>query len=420
MSEFQFSRARRGYIVGVLTLVYALNLIDRQIVIILQDQIKHEFALSDKQLGLMTGLAFVCLYSVCSLLFAPLADRHVRRTIIAAAIALWSAATASVGLAQSYSQLLLARVGVGVGEAGSGPAAYSMIADMFPEERRGFPTALFSSGVYFGILCGFAGGGWLGATLGWRHTLIVLGFVGLVIAVLVRLTVAEPERQRPTSPQSAISTLQVFRIMLRNKAFTHLLVGCALFAMVGTGSNAFMPSYMMRVHGLSVATVGAWLGLVLGVGGAVGSLVSGVVADRLGGSSVARYPILVGSALAISLPFYLGAFLAPSGAVALGLYCVAAVLYPMYLTPSIMVTYRTVPPEARARATALVLILFTGIGLGIGPLAVGVLSDIFTPRYGPDGLRYALAVTAMVGGVWSIIHQVMAYRRMREAVAYPV
>ncbi|MBB4155078.1 putative MFS family arabinose efflux permease [Sphingomonas jinjuensis] len=406
---------RRLYVVGVLTLVYAVSIIDRQIVIILQDQLKLEFSLNDKQLGLMTGPAFVVLYLAAGLLIAPLADRHNRRTLVAASVIVWSAATAAAGLAQSYIQLVLARAGVGVGEAGSGPAAYSMIADMYPDGKRGLPTSIFSSGVYLGILTGLAGGGWLGAILGWRRTLVVLGVFGLAVGVLVRLSVAEPTRR--STDQSGAAELpfrEVVRTLGAAPGIIHLLIGSSLFSMAGNGAVSFMPPFLLRLHAMDVAHVGLWLGIIIGCGGAIGSAVSGVVADRLCGNVLARYPLLIGFALLLAVPFYVAAFLAPTGAWALGLFVVPALLYPVYLTPSLMVLYRVVPPRARARAVAVLLSTFTGVALGFGPMVVGALSDYFGARMGPEGLRIALIVSVSISSAWALIHFWLAHVAMRR------
>ncbi|MDA7853342.1 MFS transporter, partial [Porticoccaceae bacterium] len=276
------SPAYRRYVLVLLTLVYALNFIDRQILVILQESIKADMDLSDSQLGLLTGFAFAIFYVSVGIPIARWADVGNRRNIVSLAIAVWSGMTALSGLTQNFWQLLLARIGVGVGEAGGSPPSHSIISDYYPAEQRGSALSFYSTGVYLGILFGFLIGGWINSQFGWRAAFFVVGVPGFLVALLVRFTIREPLRggldgrahETPATFGATLSKLKSFG------SFRLFAIGAGLNAFSSYGIGNFMPSFLIRSHDFTSMQVGTSLALITGIGGALGTYFGGVLADR--------------------------------------------------------------------------------------------------------------------------------------------
>lgn len=383
----------------VLTTVYTFNFIDRQILVILQEPIKNELGLSDAQLGLLTGFSFAVIYVCAGIPIAWLADRSNRRNIIAASLALWSGMTALSGLVTSYSQLIFARLGVGLGEAGGSPPAHSMISDYFPPEQRGTALSLYTSGIYLGVLCGFAGGGYIAETFGWRNAFFIVGVPGILFSLVVLLVIREPLRGRwdSVSAPAKVSLKETMTVLKQRPAFWWIAMGCAMTSFVAYGNGNFYPSYLMRSHGFTVAGVGLALGLVSGVAGAIGTFMGGFLADRWGRQDQRWYlwvPI-AGNLMAIAPMSY--ALLGEDPAVILIVLFPANVLNSLYLGPSIAMCQSLVAPGMRAMSSAILFFILNMIGLGLGPVLVGVLSDSFAEVYGDNNLRYAMMVTLLIG-----------------------
>ena len=300
-SDGLFSPATRNYALGVLVVVYTFNFIDRQILSILLEPIKLELGLSDTALGLLTGFAFALFYATLGIPIARYADKNNRRNLIALALAIWSGMTALSGLAQNFWQLLAARIGVGVGEAGCSPPAHSMIADYFPAENRATALGIYSLGIPVGILFGFLAGGWLNEFFGWRVAFFVVGIPGLILAVLVRFTLAEPTRgmaEGRIDSGEQPGVMETFRFMWRKKSFRHLAFGGALTAFVGYGLVTWVPSFLVRSHGMETGEIGTWLGLILGIPGGIGIAAGGWMADKLGSRDTRWYLWVVSVATA--------------------------------------------------------------------------------------------------------------------------
>ncbi|MBK7168104.1 MAG: MFS transporter [Gammaproteobacteria bacterium] len=398
------SRAYRGYVLAVLTAVYALNFIDRQLLVILQEPIKLELGLSDTQLGLLSGLAFPVFYVICGIPIARLAESRSRRNVIAFSIVAWSVMTAVCGLAQNYTQLLLARMGVGVGESGGSPPSHSMISDMYPPGQRSTALSIFSTGVNIGILGGFLLGAWLNEFFGWRSVFLLVGLPGVLFALLVGFTVAEPARGRsdPHAREEVPPTVgQAVRLLWSKPTFRYVALACAMqsFGMYGMGS--WFPSYLIRTHGMSVVEVGTWLALLAGGVGALGALAGGYLTDYLGQRDRRWYlwvPMIAGI---VVVPFALAAFLVDSGHAALALNALPLFLSYMYLGPTLAVAHSLVGARMRALTSALMFFVLNLIGMGLGPLFTGLTSDLLMPAVGADSLRYALIATlalASLGG----------------------
>ncbi|MBT3459604.1 MAG: MFS transporter [Halieaceae bacterium] len=389
----------RWLVLVVLTIVYTFNFIDRQILVILQEPIKAELGLSDAQLGVLTGFSFALIYVCAGIPIAWLADRSNRRNIIAGSLALWSGMTALSGMVGSYSQLVLARLGVGLGEAGGSPPAHSMISDYFPPEKRGTALSFYTAGIYLGILFGFAGGGYIAETYGWRNAFFIVGIPGLFFALIVLLLVREPLRGRWDLGQSAAksSLNETISTLRQRQAFWWIAFGCAMTSFVAYGNGNFYPSYLMRTHGFTVAEVGFALGLVSGVAGAIGTFMGGYLADRWGQDDKRWYvwiPI-IGNCLAI-VPMTF-AILSDNATLVLLVLFPANILNSLYLGPSIAMCQSLVSPAMRAMASAVLFFILNMIGLGLGPVIVGILSDSFASVFGANNLRYAMLCALTLG-----------------------
>jgi predicted MFS family arabinose efflux permease len=278
------SRARAWYVLAVLVLVYAVNFIDRNILSVLLQPIKEEMQVSDTWMGLLTGPAFAIFYTFAGIPIARVADRGSRVVVMAVGIAFWSLMTAVSGQARSFAQLAAARVGVGVGEASATPAAHSLLSDYFPPRQRTRALAIYNGGASLGVLFGLLLGGWLATSVGWRMAFAVVGLPGLLVALLVWLTVPEPRRGTSEGRVDAGDPPglgETLRYLLAMPSFRHVAVATALYSIAAYCLLGWAPTFMLRVHGLSLAEIGLKLGLVIGIAGAVGQYAGGVLCDRL-------------------------------------------------------------------------------------------------------------------------------------------
>ncbi len=404
------SSGYRSYVLTLLTIVYAFNFIDRQILVILQESIKTDMNLSDSQLGLLTGFAFAIFYVSVGIPIARWADVGNRRNIVALAISVWSIMTALSGLAQNYVQLLLARIGVGVGEAGGSPPAHSMISDYYPAEQRGRALSIYSTGVYIGILCGFLIGGFINQYFGWRIAFFAVGIPGLLIALLVRFSIREPERgasdeiQRSNAPTIA----ETFSTLWRLKSFRLLAFGTGLTAFTGYGVGNFLPSFLIRSHEFTILQVGISLSMIAGFGGIIGTYFGGYCADKLGLKDQRWYLWVSVAAGLVGTPFMLFAFYLESSTLVLIMLFFAILCGACYLGPTIAITHTLVHPRMRAMASAVLFFILNLIGLGLGPVFVGVVSDFLAPSLGSESLRYSLAITTAFGVLGCIIFALAA------------
>ena len=400
--DTEYSTAYNRFVLVMLTIVYAFNFIDRQILVILQEPIKADMGLSDAQLGLLTGFSFALVYVTAGIPIAYWADRGNRRNIVSLALAVWSGMTALSGFVQNYAQLLLARVGVGIGEAGGSPPAHSMISDYFPPERRGTALSIYTMGIYIGILIGFALGGVIAQSFGWRTAFLVVGIPGVLFAVVLRLTVKEPRRGRwdnLDSDAARPSVRETLTLLKRRPSFWYIATGCALTSYVSYGNGNFFPSFLIRSHGLSLAQVGVILALVAGIAGAIGTFLGGYLSDRFGASDKRWYLWVPLLGLVAGIVPYFYVLLSDHTVSVLGTLVFVNIATTLYLGPSIAMSHALVPPSMRAVASAVLFFVLNMIGLGLGPLLTGVLSDLLRESFGDQSLRYAMVTTAMVGFV---------------------
>lgn len=415
-----FSPAVRNYALSVLVLVYTFNFIDRQILSILLEPIKQDLQLSDTALGMLTGFAFAVFYATLGIPIARYADRGNRRNLIALALTIWSAMTAVSGLAQNFWQLLIARIGVGVGEAGCSPPAHSMIADYFPAHNRATALGIYSLGIPIGILFGFIAGGWLNEFFGWRVAFFVVGVPGLILALLVKLTLREPSRgmaegRRDEEAQPGIK--DTFAYLWRKRSFRHLAAGGALSAFVGYGIVTWVPSFLIRSYDMTTGEVGTYLGLILGIPGGIGIALGGYLADRFGARDTRWYLWVVPVALILTMPFSVGVYLSDTATASLLFLILPILLGNFYQATTFSQTQGMATLRMRAVASALMLFLLNIFGMGAGPQAVGMLSDLLSDSYGQESLRYSLLIFSFVN-IWAAYHFYVAGKYLKEDLVH--
>jgi predicted MFS family arabinose efflux permease len=388
---------KRHGILLILTLTYVVAFVDRQLLAVLQESIKHDLKLSDTDLGLLSGTSFALFYVAFGIPLARFADRWVRRDVIAISMAIWSVMTALTGFAQNFTHIAVARIGVGIGEAGCNPPGYSMLSDIYSPRHRATAMAVYAMGASFGIMVGFLFGGWLNDAVGWRSAFLLLGTPGIILALIIKLRVPEPVRTGASAPIA--SFMSGLRFLASRRTLRRMALGVFFAAVAMYGPIVWGASYFIRVHHMSVAQVGAWLALVLGVGGALGQFGAGLLGDYLGRSDQRWYfwqPALV---LLLSVPLLAGGFLASSGHLAMLLLCAPMMLSASYASVSLATLSRIAPPDFTATATALFLAIASGGGLGIGAGVIGLISDRLSPIYGADSLRYSLLLVVPLTSV---------------------
>jgi len=382
----------KWFVLFLLTVVYAFNFMDRQVLIILQEDIKKDLLLSDTQLGLLTGLAFAILYTTLGIPIAKFADKHNRKNILALSLSFWSLMTMLCGRAQNFFHLLLARMGVSAGEAGGVPPSHSIISDYFPANQRATALGIYSSGVFFGVIMGFGLGGWIAANYGWRLAFYALGLLGILLAIYLTFAIKEPIRGQQENEDTVTESPSfkiVFSSLLQQKSFryTCFAIAASNFA---SSSLTFFPSYMMRALKVDLVTIGLVLGLTAGLGGVVGTLVGGRIAD-VKGSTNKKWYLYVPLASCI-LTLLTGCFVIFTNDAKFAL----ATIFPNILASSLSigpvfaVGQSLAKPHMRAMATAIMLLFSNGIGSSFGPLFTGLLSDYFEPTFGDFSLRYAI------------------------------
>lgn len=397
----------RSYALLLLMTVYSANFIDRQLLSILQEPIKIELNLSDGQLGVLTGVSFAFFYVLAGIPIARYADRGNRRNVIAYSVGVWSLMTAVSGAALNYFHLLLARIGVGIGEAGCSPPAHSIISDIFPPKKRASAIAFYSMGVNIGILFGFLFGGWLNEYFGWRVAFVVVGLPGILLAVLVRTTLAEPIRGHHEDKKLAsnrVSFIDVLSLLWSRLSFRHMCFAASLSAFAGNSSNSWTASFMMRSHGMSSGELGTWLAMIVGLGGAIGVLGGGLLADKLASRDRRWYLWLPAIANLACVPFLVAVYSVDNAYTALLLSVIPGLLFNVYLGTTIATTQSLVGLRMRATASAILMLVANIIGLGLGPLSVGILSDYLLPSYGTDSLKQAMLILLPFFMCWSSLH----------------
>lgn len=414
-SEKLKSPKYRTYVLYTLVVVYIFNFLDRQIVTILAEPIKNDLGLNDTQIGLMTGLAFALFYTVLGIPIARLADRASRVNIISIALVVWSGMTAVCGMAQNFGQMLAARIGVGVGEAGCSPPAHSLIADYFPPEQRASALSIYALGIPLGSILGLLAGGWIAEFWGWRVAFFAVGLPGVLLAIVVKMTLLEPIRgmSDPAAIRGAAQPPlgETLSTLLRNRTMMHIAMGGALTSFVGYGLGQWLPAYFIRIHEMGIAETATYFGLVLGVASAIGTFIGGNLADRLAQRDERYYAWLPAAGVLFAFPFYLAAMMSNQPYIAIAILVLPSLLNSLWLGPAFGTIQNLAPQNMRALASAILLFILNIIGLGLGPFLVGVLSDLLEPSYGIQSLRYAIII-ATVAYFWAGAHFLLAGRNI--------
>jgi MFS family permease len=403
------SRHYKRYLLLLLLFILGFNFADRTALGLVLDDIKTDLSLTDTQLGFLSGIAFAVFYSIMGIPIARWADRGNRVLIIGLTTAVWSAAVALCGIVGNYLQLLLARIAVGVGEAGCVPPANSLIADFFSRAERPRAVAMYMQGIPASLLIGYFVSGWLSQFYGWRTMFVLIGLPGLVLAAVAWLSMKEPRRSSAGRGakvwRAQASFKEVCATLWVNRTFRHLLYAYSVFFFFSYGGFQWTPAFFVRSFGLKTGELGTWLAVVYGVGSIVGTYWIGEWASRRAPHDERRQ--LRGLALLLVVSGILGALVyiphfAPDrywAFVWLGLSTLAG----MINGPAFAAIQTLVPERMRATAVALVYLFANLIGLGFGPWVVGALSDFLRPWQGAESLRYAL-LTLSPGYFWVSWH----------------
>jgi len=397
--------SRRYYVLAILTVVYALNFLDRTIFNVLIEPIKKEFVLSDTTMGLLAGFGFVLFYSALGIPIARIADRLNRRNIVAIAFAFWSAMTFLCGMAASVTTLALARIGVGIGESAGTPASQSILADLFDKNERPRALGVHAIGTHLGVFLGYFIGGYVNQLYGWRMAFFSAGLPGIALAALLWLTISEPRRGATAEtfvPEPLGPTL---RFLASQRTFLIVLISFCLTTYTNYATAAWIPPFLARVHHLSSAQIGTYAGTFKGLFGMAGTLIGGLavaqIARRDDPWKLWAPAIMSG----LAGPVFALCMLTPDFATMVAALAATSFLVGFHLGPIFAIAQTVARPSMRALASAIVLL--TATCFGQGPLAVGMINDALKGAYGNDAVRYSLlsaAVTTTLGAllfVWA-------------------
>jgi predicted MFS family arabinose efflux permease len=389
----------RNWSLALLFAAGALNIFDRQIVNILAQAIKVDLSISDARLGLLTGTAFGLFYSVLGIPLGRLADRVDRVKLIAAAMALWSAFTALSAVAGSFTQLFMARLGVGIGEAGSQPASTTLVADLFPEGRRASALSLLLVSTPVGSFLGLLLGGYVGTLLGWRAAFLLAGIPGLILAMIMIATSRDPKFAERRADSQGPALRDTLRMFASSPRLRWLVVGAVCWSFLIYASGAWLPPFFIRVYGMTTAQIGRFAAIAVGLGGALGTIGGGFVCDLLRRRVRDVELKMLMIALCMAVPLLLATLLSGSRSTALVCMILFDVFAFSYLTPTVVLIQKAVTAESRGLAIAVGLSISTILNLGLGLPLVGLLSDVLTPTQGHGAIRYALALGAIAAGL---------------------
>ena len=389
-----------GYGLFVLFLANFLNIADRALLGIVVDPVKADLQLTDTQMSIVSGSAFVLFNLLVGLFIARWVDRGNRKHILLAGVALWSGATALTGLAQGFYTLGITRILVGAGEATAFPVAISMISDLFAAPRRPRAISIFQSSIFVGLVVGSILAGVLAAAHGWRAMFIMCGLSGFVLVLLIAMTLREPVRvqdggAREEAPQES-NLLQAITHLVALRGFVPLSLGMAFAGMTVAVLPTWAPAFLLRSHDVPLSAVGALIGPAVGLGGISGTIVAGILASHLvrkRGKEV--YGILVPLiAVPLATPFFLIFIFAPSLTVAMTGATMMNFLLASVMGPCIAMAISIAPARMRAVSSTLMLLASGIIGGAIAPVIVGAVSDLLEPQFGTNSLRYGLATMA--------------------------
>lgn len=406
--------AAAHFSLALLFVISLFNYTDRYMIAILLPNIKQEFQLSDTQMGFLTGIAFTLFYVVMGVPIARLADKHSRKKILVIALALWSCMTAACGLAQNFLQLVVARMLVGIGEAGSSPPSYSAISDLYPPHRRATAMAVYLAGAPAGILIGFILGGWLAEEYGWRFALVAVGAPGLLFSLLLIRFFKEPRRGNADGLSDA--RVMPFReglaALLANRTFRHAAMGSAFYNALAVAYVNWMPSFFVRSHGLGLRETGIVLALVFGPAQIAGLLAGGFFSDKLARFDVRWYLRVPAIVMLVAAPVFMLSLGVRSTTLALVCLAIPLLVGGMQVSPIFAITQSLVDVRMRAVASAVLILVINLVSGGVGPIAVGFISDVLEPGLGAQSLKYALLIITPVFSLWAALHYYLGSRHI--------
>lgn len=423
-----FSTGYTRYVLGIVFLIQIFNNVDRTVLSILVEPIKKDFDMSDTQMGAAMGLAFTIVYTLTALPVARWADFGVRRSIVAGALLIWTGFTAVTALVQNFTQLFLARMGVGIGEAGGIAPSLSLLSDYLPPERRGRGLSVVSMGAVTGMGLGMVVGGWINEVWGWRWAFVAAGVPGMALAGVVRLTVREParggsEKGVPLLGRDSLS--RVFKHMLGMPTYVCIVVANAFAIFAVMGRNLWEPSFIIRSYEMGTADAGLWYFLTSPMPSMLGIYLGGMFADRFAVRDHRWYMWVPAIGQAISIPLLCAFLLWPaSDRVSLPfglpeipvafLFSVVGSVFSTFFTAPFLATIQSLAMlRMRAMAAAMSSTVSSFVGMCAGPLLVGVLSDGFEVRFGQEALRYSLLVPT-IAPIGSIVFCLLGARTIRS------
>ncbi len=398
----------RNVVLGMLLVVYIFNFVDRQILSILAAPIQAELELDDGEMGLLGGLAFALLYSTMAVPLAALADRKSRTWVITISLAAWSGFTALCGLAQNFWHIFLARLGVGIGEAGGVAPSYALIGDYFPSSQRATALSIYSLGIPIGSGLGVIAGGYIAATVDWRTAFFAVGLAGLVITPIFKLLVRDKAKPKaaadePVAAPASPTLHETAGVLARKPSFWFLSFGAAMSSMLGYGIAFWLPSLLIRSFGFDLVQASQFFGALLLIGGIAGVMAGGLLADRLGSRDRAFYSWLPGVGFFLGAPLFAAGISSSDATFAFLLFLLPQALAYVWLGPVLSAIQHLVEPAARSTASALFLLINNLIGLGGGIYALGALSDFLTPIYGDESLRWSMLYALGLYGVAALL-----------------
>ncbi len=396
------------YMLVMMGLVTALSYMDRNLLNILLVPIQKEIGASDTMMGLLTGTAFAFFYATAAIPVSRIADRGNRRTLLAIAAAIWSAATAACGLASTYFHLLLARVGVASGEAAAAPAIFSMIADLYPPNRRATAIGATLIGTGLGVLFGSFFGGHLTDAFGWRTAFVVVGLPGIFVALVIWLTVPEPVRgasEGGLKPDPDSDTIgSTIRYLLSIPTFAYIVFAKSSVQIATQASLIWFPAYLIRVHGMSLTQTGLWYGLSIAMATLLAAIISGVASDWLARRGTVWYMRFCILSMMLAGPVAIVLTLAQTKVVAVAFVFLYGFSAALNTTPSMAAALAIVRPRMRGFMTAVTNFCFNLIGAGIGGVLIGALNDALKPRYGDEAIRYSLLIIPVFATIAAILY----------------
>ncbi|MDE2379065.1 MFS transporter [Bradyrhizobium sp.] len=408
--------ARRYYVLALLTIIYALNFLDRTIFNVLIEPIKKEFQLSDTAMGLLAGFGFVLFYSALGIPIARVADRFNRRNIVATALAFWSAMTFLCGTATSVTALALARIGVGIGESAGTPASQSLISDLFGKNERPRALGIYAIGTYLGVFLGYFIGGYVNQHHGWRMAFYVAGLPGIALAAVLWLSISEPKRGAITETFAPEPIGPTLAFLASQKTFLVVLVGFCLTTYTNYATAVWIPPFLARIHHLSSAEIGTYAGTFKGLAGMAGTLVGGLVVAQVSRRDD-RWKLWAPALMSgLAGPVFAVCMVTPSFATMVAALALTSFMVGFHLGPIFAIAQTVAKPSMRALASAIVLLTATCFGQGVGPLAVGMINDALKGGFGADAVRYSLlsaAVTTTLGALLFVV----AARWIRDDIA---